>query len=79
MLPMAGCLLYLGKLNMRLDKTVFTRQSFAQAADHQCDYAKMSELERLSSFRHLMSAAYGLVGKDCPKMDKTVFQVRKRR
>lgn len=62
---------------MRLDKKAFTRQSFAQAADHQKVYATMSEAECLASVRQLMTAAYGSVVQDCPRMDKSTFQVRK--
>ena len=63
---------------MRLDKTAFAKQSHAEAADHQRHYAKMSDQERAQSFRYLMSVNFGFVGCDWPRMDKTLFQVRKR-
>ena len=63
--------------NMRLDKTAFIKQSHADAADHQRCYARMSPQERGESFRYLMSVNFGFVGRDWPKMDKTLFHARK--
>jgi len=63
---------------MRLDKTAFRKQSFAEASDHQRYFRSMSEEEKSRSFRYLVSVAYGFVGRDWPKMDKSLFRARKR-
>lgn len=62
---------------MRLDKSAFSKQSFADAADHRQHYAQMSDEEKAKSFRYLMSVAYGFVDSEWPRMDKTVFRMRK--
>ena len=62
---------------MRLDRTAFKRQSFSDAADHQRHYKQMSPREQAESFRYLMSVAYGFVGRDWPRMDKTAYQTRR--
>jgi hypothetical protein len=63
---------------VRLDKTAFSKQSFADAANHRQHYEQMSSPEKTKSFRYLMSVAYGFVGDDWPRMDKTAFQIRRR-
>jgi len=62
---------------MRLDKSVFSKQSFEEAANHKKIYDAMNDSEKSSVFYVLMSAAYGFVGKPWPKMDKTYFAIRK--
>ncbi|MEO0510001.1 MAG: hypothetical protein AAF065_09095 [Verrucomicrobiota bacterium] len=64
---------------MRLDKTAFSRQSFADAADHRRHYSQMSPQEKAKTFQYLMSLAYGFATGEWPQMDKTAFQVRRRR
>ncbi|PXA04797.1 hypothetical protein DDZ13_06420 [Coraliomargarita sinensis] len=65
---------------MRLDRTSFKKQSFAEAAaEHQATYKAMSAEERSKSFKYLMQVNYGFLGKDWPKMDKTAFSKRLRK
>ena len=64
---------------MRLDKSAFRKQSFQDAASHQQHYAELSADGRNRIFNTLMSAAFGFIGGKWPAMDKTVFQLRKRR
>ena len=63
---------------MRLDKTAFKKQSPAGAADHQGHYRSTSGEEQARSFRYLMSVAYGFLGREWPRMDKSCVQIRKR-
>lgn len=63
---------------MRLDKTLYTKQSFSAAANHQKHYDMMNDEERAESFIMMMQAAFGFVNKAWPKMDKQYFQKRKR-
>ncbi len=64
---------------MKLDRTQFKQQSFAEAADHQAAYQAMSAAERAKSYHYLMQVNYGFLGKDWPRMDKTVFSKRLRK
>jgi len=62
---------------MRLDKSAFTRQSLASAANHQDAYAEKSWRERGEIFRYLMQVNFGFLGSEWPKMDKSVVRKRK--
>ena len=62
---------------MRLDKTVFKMQRFADAADDQKVYRRMSDAERSKTFHYLMQVNYGFLGQDWPRMDKTFFTKRR--
>jgi hypothetical protein len=64
---------------MQLDRSVFSRQSFDSAADHQSVYRNMSWKERGEAFRYLIAVNYGFRGKSWPRMDKTVFKNQARR
>jgi len=65
---------------VKLDRTSFKKQSFAEAAaEHQATYKSMSAIERSESFQYLMQVNYGFLGKDWPRMDKTVFSKRRRK
>lgn len=63
---------------MELDRTQFKKQTFAEAADHQAIYEKMSDEERGASFRYLMQVNYGFVGKPWPRLDRSAFSQRSR-
>lgn len=63
---------------MKLDRTTFKEQTFAEAADHRAVYDKMSEDERGASFRYLMQVNYGFIGKLWPRLDRTAFSKRSR-
>jgi len=63
---------------MKMNRTVFKKQSFREAADHQSTYQTMSVQEQADSFRYLMSVAFGFVGKPWPKMEKEYFSSSKR-
>jgi hypothetical protein len=62
---------------LRMDKTVFAKQSYSQASNHSKHYKSMTKTEQIQVFHLLMSAAFGFVDNSFPKMDK-VF-VKKRR
>jgi len=62
---------------MRLDKSAFRKQSFKDAANHQQHYAALSVEGQAKRFNYLMSAAFGFVGGQWPRMDKTAFRIRK--
>jgi hypothetical protein len=62
--------------SVRLDRTSFKKQSFDQAAEHQTAYKAMSPEQRGESFKYLMQVNYGFLGKDWPKMERTVFSKR---
>lgn len=64
---------------MKMDKKAFVIQSFEEAADHQKHYGNMSEEEKKDLFFKLMQAAYGFVGNDWPKMDKSHFEMSSNR
>ena len=64
---------------MRMDKTVFQKLSVEEADDHQKDYDRMTIAEQAEAFKTIMAAAYCFKGEDWPKMDKTVFTVRRPR
>lgn len=61
-----------------MNRSLFTRQSRTQAADHQAVYRAMTPEQRAEAWQYLMRVAYGFVGKEWPKMDKTVFSRRSR-
>jgi len=63
---------------MKLDKSIFTQQSFSDAADHQKLYRTKSDKEKSDCFFYLMQVAFGFVGKPWPRMDKGHFESRKR-
>ena len=63
---------------MKMDRTLFKRQSFSQAADHQSIYRDVSAQEQSENFKYLMSVAFGFVGKPWPKMEKQKFCSSKR-
>ncbi len=60
-----------------MDKSVFTKNSFEEAADHKKIYDLLSATEQTAAFNTLMAAAFGFVGQAWPKMDKTIFSTRK--
>jgi hypothetical protein len=62
---------------MRLEKDIFKKQSFQEAADHQPAYQAMDATTRVKTFHYLMSVSYGFVGQACPRMDKQLFQKRR--
>ena len=64
---------------MQLDRSVFRKQSFDSAADHQSAYREMSWEERGRTFQYLMRINFGFGENGWPRMDKPVFEVRVRR
>lgn len=62
----------------RLDRTKFKMQTFQQA-DNQVPYWKTRTVEeRLSAALYLMSVAFQFDLENPPKLDRTVFSMRKR-
>lgn len=62
---------------MRMDKTIFTKQSFEEASNHKKIYDSMEASDKSLAFYVLMSAAFDFVDQPWPKMDKTIFSKRK--
>jgi len=63
---------------MRLDKTVFKKQTLREAADHQPTYDQMDGHSQKEAFHQLMAACFGYVGRQSPQMEKQVFAKRSR-
>ena len=61
----------------RMDKTAFKIQTFEEADDAMRDYSDFSPAERVRIYWHLTSIAYKFDPDNPPRMDKTVFQMRK--
>jgi len=61
----------------RMDKTAFKMQIFEEADDAMRDYTNHSVQERLQIYWYLTSIAYKFDLDNPPRMDKTVFRIRK--
>ena len=61
----------------KLDRTAFRKQSFEEAANYTTAYKKLTVNERLRIAYYLNSIAYNFDINYPPKMDKTVFEIRK--
>lgn len=61
----------------RMDKTAFKVQTFEEADDAMQDYSSYSMQERLRIYWYLTSIAYKFDLDNPPRMDKTVFQIKK--
>jgi hypothetical protein len=61
----------------RMDKTAFKLQTVEEADDAMRDYTNHSPAERLRIYWYLTSIAYKFDLNNPPRMDKTVFQMRK--
>lgn len=64
--------------NFRLDKTAFQVLSFEDADKEMNNAEGISYEERIKQWNYLMSVAYGFLNQPWPRMDKTVFELRKR-
>ena len=64
-------------LATQMDKKYFKKQSLKEASDHQQYYKSLSDEEKEDIFRRMLKAAYGLVGKDLPRMEKKFMGARK--
>lgn len=62
----------------RLDRTAFQMLSFEEADKEMKQPGSQSTEERFRYFNYLVSVAYRFLGQPWPKMDKTVFEMRKR-
>lgn len=61
----------------RMDRTKFKMQTFKEAS-HQLEYWRSKSIEdRLRAAYYLISVAYNFDVKHPPKMDRTVFSMRK--
>ena len=60
-----------------MDKTAFKVQTFEEADDAMRDYSKYSIHERLRIYWYLTSIAYKFDLDNPPRMDKTVFRIKK--
>lgn len=61
----------------RMDKTTFKVQTFEEADDAMQDYSSYSMQERLRIYWYLTSIAYKFDLDNPPRMDKTVFRIKK--
>ena len=61
-----------------MDRTAFSSGKMDNESEAH-DYSKLSEKEGLQVAAYLISVAYGFVGKPWPKMDKTKFEIVKRK
>lgn len=61
----------------RMDKTAFKLQTVEEADDAMRDYTNHSIQERLRIYWYLTSIAYKFDLDNPPRMDKTVFQMKK--
>lgn len=61
----------------RMDKTAFKVQTFEEADDVMRDYSSYSMQERLRIYWYLTSIAYKFDLDNPPRMDKTVFRIKK--
>ena len=61
----------------RMDKTAFKLQTVEEADDAMRDYTNHSIQERLRIYWYLTSIAYKFDLENPPRMDKTVFQMKK--
>lgn len=64
--------------NYKLDKTAFKALSFEEADKEIINSEGLSFEERINQFNYLMSVAFGFLNEPFPRMDKTVFEKRKR-
>ena len=60
-----------------MDKTAFKLQTVEEADDAMRDYTNHSIQERLRIYWYLTSIAYKFDLENPPRMDKTVFQMKK--
>ena len=63
----------------RMDKTAFKVKTFEEADDVMRDYSSYSMQERLRIYWYLTSIAYKFDLDNPPRMDKTVFRIKKRK
>ncbi len=61
----------------RMDKTAFKVKTFEEADDVMRDYSSYSMQERLRIYWYLTSIAYKFDLDNPPRMDKTVFRIKK--
>lgn len=61
----------------RMDKTAFSIHTFEEADNAMRDYSNHTFRERLHIYWYLTSLAYKFDLNNPPKMDKTVFSMRK--
>ncbi len=61
----------------RMDKSAFKIQTFEEADDAMRDYSNHSIQERLRIYWYLTSIAYKFDLDNPPRMDKTVFSMKK--
>jgi hypothetical protein len=63
----------------KLDRSVFKKQSFEEAANHGYTHRNLSVIDRLKISYYLNANAYNFDINNPPKMDKTVFKIQNRK
>lgn len=61
----------------RLDKSYFKAQSFQEADEQKVYWSQKDVKERLRAAWYLISCAYGFKLEDPPRLDKSIFSMRK--
>ena len=61
----------------RLDRSLFKRQTHAEAADTMAFWRKQTDAYKLKSAYHLSLRAFGFDPADEPRLDRAVFSMRR--
>lgn len=61
----------------KLDRTAFKIQTFKEADHNREEWLKKTPEERWADSWYLLASAYGFDPENPPRMDKTVFSMRK--
>ncbi|NUQ24430.1 MAG: hypothetical protein HUU34_10780 [Saprospiraceae bacterium] len=64
--------------HFRLDRTAFQIKSHKDAAKQRAYWMKKTPMERLAAAWYLTCTAYNLDIKNPPRMDRSVFAIKKR-
>lgn len=62
----------------RLDRTEYKHQSLVEASDTVAYWRKQSDAFKMQSAYHLSLRAYGYDPANEPRLDRTLFSIRKR-
>ena len=64
-------------MNFRLDRTSFSIQTLEKQGKNKAYWLEKSADERFAAAAFLIANAFGVDLKNSPRMDKTVFSIRK--
>lgn len=66
------------KYTFKMDRTAFSMGEMNEETEKH-DYQHKTAEEKLAIAAYLISVAYGFVGKEWPKMDRTKFEIVRRK